>query len=212
MIKLKKGILFDLDGTLWDSSKEVADSWMLALQDFSDIRAITREDIQAVMGKTMTEIADILFAEETKERRNELMSHCMEVENKYIEEHGGQLFDGLEETLEILSKKYHLYIVSNCQIGYIEAFLAYHKLDKYFDDFESFGNTNRPKGENIRLVVERNQLEQAVYVGDTQGDYEAAMFAKIPFIHTRTGYGLVNAEVPFVEKLTELPKVVEKNF
>ena len=207
---MKKGILFDLDGTLWDSSKEVADSWMLALQDFPEIKPVTREKIQSVMGKTMTEIADILFEGETKERRMELMSRCMEVENKYIEEHGGQLLEGLEETLEILRKKYHLYIVSNCQTGYIEAFLAYHKLGHYFEDYESFGNTKKSKGENIRLVVERNQLEQAVYVGDTQGDYEAAMFAGLPFIHAKTGYGTVEAEVPFVEKFAELPGVVAK--
>ena len=41
---MKKGILFDLDGTLWDSSEEVA-----------------TEMIQGVMGKSMTEIADIFF-------------------------------------------------------------------------------------------------------------------------------------------------------
>lgn len=207
---MKKGILFDLDGTLWDSSKEVADSWMLALQEFPEIEPVTREKIQSVMGKTMTEIADILFEGETKERRMELMSRCMEVENKYIEEHGGQLLPGLEQTLEFLSKKYHLYIVSNCQKGYIEAFLAYHKLGHYFDDYECFGNTNKSKGENIRLVVERNQLEEAVYVGDTQGDFEATMYAGLPFIHAKTGYGTVDEEVAFVEELVELPGVVAK--
>lgn len=208
---MKKGILFDLDGTLWDSSKEVADSWMIALQDYKDIKnPITREAIQSVMGKVMDEIGDILFAAEPPERRNELLTHCMEVENEYIEAHGGQLLEGLEETLTILKKDYHLYIVSNCQVGYIEAFLSHHKLGRYFDDFESYGGTGRPKGENIRLVAERNHLDMAVYVGDTQGDYEATMFAGLPFIHARTGYGTVNANVPYVEKLAELPEVVEK--
>lgn len=208
---MKKGILFDLDGTLWDSSKEVADSWMIALQDYKDIKnPITREAIQSVMGKVMDEIGDILFASEPTERRSELLTHCMEVENEYIEVHGGQLLEGLEETLTILKKDYHLYIVSNCQVGYIEAFLSHHKLGRYFDDFESYGGTGRPKGENIRLVAERNHLDMAVYVGDTQGDYEATMFAGLPFIHARTGYGTVNANVPYVEKLAELPEVVEK--
>lgn len=60
---MKKGILFDLDGTLWDSSKEVAISWTEALKKHSDIKMeITTEMIQGVMGKSMTEIADIFLS------------------------------------------------------------------------------------------------------------------------------------------------------
>lgn len=210
---MKKGILFDLDGTLWDSSREVADSWMMALKDFADIEnPITREDIKAVMGKPMDEIGDILFARLPQARREELLEHCMQVENQYIREHGGQLLPGLVETLKILKQQYHLSIVSNCQVGYIEAFLSYHRLEAYFDDFESFGRTRQPKGENIRLVVQRNHLDAAVYVGDTQGDYEAASFAGTPFVHARTGYGTVQARVPYIESLSQLPETVERLF
>jgi phosphoglycolate phosphatase len=79
--------------------------------------------------------------------------------------------------------------VSNCQEGYIEAFLDYHKLGKYFLDFENPGRTGLTKGENIKLVIERNQLQHPVYVGDTKGDQEAATFAGIPFVFARYGFG-----------------------
>ena len=205
---MKKGILFDLDGTLWDSSEEVALSWKQALEKRSDVeKDITMEEIQGVMGKTMEEIADILFAEYDAQKRMELLAYCCEVENEYIRTHGGKLFQGVEETLQKLQESgYHLCIVSNCQKGYIEAFLEYHKLGMYFDDFESYGGTGRPKGENIRLVADRNHLDKAVYVGDIQGDYDAAMQAGLPFIHARTGYGTIDAEVPFINKLSELPE------
>lgn len=208
---MKKGILFDLDGTLWDSSAQVADSWVLALKEYPHVKQnVTRESIQSVMGKPMDEIGEILFGSLLGEERQKVLTHCMEVENAYIREHGGVLFDGLEDALGRLKEKYHLFIVSNCQVGYIEAFLQYYGLEDYFDDFESYGGTGLSKGENIRLVAQRNCLDAAVYVGDTQGDYEAASFAGMPFIHARTGYGTVSAEVPYIRRLEELLDMAEE--
>jgi phosphoglycolate phosphatase len=208
---MKKGILFDLDGTLWDSSAQVADSWVLALKDYPQVKQrITRASIQSVMGKPMDEIGEILFGELCEEERKNVLKHCMEVENAYIREHGGVLFEGIEDALARLKETYHLFIVSNCQVGYIEAFLAYYGLERYFDDYESYGGTGLTKGENIRLVAQRNHLEAAVYVGDTQGDYEAAVAAEMPFIHARTGYGSVSASVPYIQRLGDLVDMVEK--
>lgn len=209
---MKRGILFDLDGTLWDASEEVAISWQEAIDRRPDIDVeVTTEKVQSVMGKSMTEIGDIVFAGYDPDKRREFLNYCIEEENKYILCHGGKLLEGLEETLQILrGQGYHLYIVSNCQTGYIEAFLEYHKLGGYFDDFESFGGTGREKSYNIRLVAERNHLDEAVYVGDTQGDYLAASQAGLPFIHAKTGYGTVEAEVPYIEKLLQLPEVVNE--
>ena len=79
--------------------------------------------------------------------------------------------------MKILKEKYPLYIVSNCQSGYIESFLAYYHLEDYFSDMECFGNNGMQKGENIARLARRNHLDKAVYVGDIQGDYDASMQA-----------------------------------
>lgn len=212
---MKQGILFDLDGTLWDSSKQVVEAWNEILAKQPDVkRRITVEDMQGFMGLPMDEIGRRCFQEQglSDERIREIMKACESYENEYILHHGGILFPHLEEVLEELSKDYFLAVVSNCQIGYIEAFLDYHNLSSYFMDYESFGNTGLQKGDNIRLVCDRNSLEQAVYVGDIQGDYDSACKAGIPFILAGYGFGEVNADVPVIGSLTELPKTVRRMF
>ena len=128
-------------------------------------------------------------------------------ENEYLRKHGGILYAGVEETLRKLKEKYHLYIVSNCQKGYIEAFLDFYHLWEYVEDIECYGNNLMQKGDNIRLVVERNHLNAAVYVGDIQGDYDASCKAGIPFIHAAYGFGKIKADVPAIQAITELAQM-----
>lgn len=77
---------------------------------------------------------------------------------------------------------------------------------------ECYGNNLKQKGENIRLLADRNDLEQAVYVGDIQGDYDASCQAGVGFIHAAYGFGTIAAEVPKILKFEELPKVAEAYF
>ncbi len=207
----KQGIIFDMDGTLWDSSENVAKSWDMAVQEEAGgLRRITTKDVQAVMGHTMTEIAGMMFPMLSAQEANALVKLCCERENAYLRQYGGDLYPGLEETLRALSKRYPLYIVSNCQSGYIEAFLDYYGFEKYFQDMECFGNNKQGKAENIALVVSRNQLKQAVYVGDIQGDYDASMQAGVEFIHAAYGFGKIRCRTPLIHSLPELLEVVEE--
>lgn len=208
---MKKGILFDLDGTLWDSSQTVVDSWNEKIVEFPDIDyTMTYEQMRGYMGKTMDEIAYSFFHTVSRERALELLQICTEYENEYIEKHGGSLFEGVEEVLAKLHEEYFLAIVSNCQVGYIEAFLKYYNLGKYFDDTENYGRTMLGKGENIKLVVERNQLEKAVYVGDIMGDYNSTMESGLPFIHAAYGFGQVPENTPRITDIRQLPEKVRE--
>lgn len=209
---MKKGIIFDMDGTLWDSSVNVARSWDLTVNKKGGLRSITTEDMQSVMGRTMTEIAKLLFPMLDKEEANALVDLCGEEENAYLRIHGGTLYPNLQETLRTLSEVYPLYIVSNCQKGYIEAFLDYYRFWDYFRDIECFGNNQKGKADNIALVVKRNALDDAVYVGDIQGDYDASMQAGVRFIHAAYGFGEISQSVPYIRQIAELPQLMPKIF
>ena len=191
-----ESIIFDLDGTLWDSSESVAASWTQALRQMEEPlvshMTVTVQDMHRIMGKTMDEIAAILFPDAAPEKRMEILGRCMEHENSYISEHGGRLFEDEEQTLKKLCETHRLFIVSNCQKGYIESFLQFSGYGRFFTDFMCWGDTMLPKSHTVKALMERNSCRSAVYVGDTQGDCDASFYADIPFIHAAYGFGNIS--------------------
>ena len=203
------GIIFDLDGTLWDSTAEVAKTWTSVIAKYNlNRKEVTVEDLKPCMGKLLEELASILLPELDPKKQMQVIKECCEYENEYLGEYGATLYDKLEDTLKELSKNHKLFIVSNCQDGYIECFFKAHKLDKYFIDYECPGRTGLPKGENIKLIVERNNLKNPVYVGDTQGDANAAKLANVPFIFAKYGFGNVDEFFNSIESFDELLEII----
>jgi len=185
-------IIFDLDGTLWNTSKAVCHTWNEILKNHPHIKKIvTLEEVEGCMGLQADEIGKKLFPDLNEKMQRQLMEELGEAENSYLGEHGGTLYPKLEQILSHLIKKYKLFIVSNCQDGYIQSFFKAHKLDRYFIDFECSGATGLPKGENNKLIIRRNHLESPIYVGDTSRDAESAKVAEIPFVYARYGFGKV---------------------
>ena len=199
------GIIFDLDGTLWDSTAEVAKTWTSVIAKYNlNRKEVTVEDLKPCMGKLLDEIASILLPELDPKKQMQVIKECCEYENEYLGEYGATLYDKLEDTLKELSKNHKLFIVSNCQDGYIECFFKAHKLDKYFTDYECPGRTGLSKGENNKLIIERNNLKNPVYVGDTEGDAESAKAAGIPFVFAKYGFGNVKEYQYAINKFEDL--------
>jgi hypothetical protein len=101
-----------------------------------------------------------------------------------------------------------LFIVSNCQAGYIEIFLRHSGLGALFTDFECWGNSGRPKADNLRSVVERNRLRAPWFIGDTSGDQEAARACGVPFVFAAYGFGTCRAPEATIESLPALRAAV----
>lgn len=198
-------IIFDLDGTLWDSSDTVLMAWNNILKHHNEIRnEITKDHLSETMGLQIQEIGKKLFPYLEEDKQMKVLKECCDLENVYLQKHGGHLYDRLEEVLDTLSQKYKLFIVSNCQDGYIEAFFKYHEVEKYFLDYENPGRTGLSKGENIKLIIERNNLTKPVYVGDTEGDQKASKHAGIPFVYAKYGFGQVSEYDDVIEKFDDL--------
>ncbi len=207
-----EAIIFDLDGTMWNALDGIHKTWNQVVANHPEYRKepITFEELEGCLGLPMTDIAARLFPGTTAEQQQTLMDECCKVENAYLSEHGGILYPALEETLLELKKSYRLFVVSNCQQGYIESFIKAHKLAKCFDDIECWGNNLFPKGENNKLIMERNHVTRAVYVGDTAGDEESARVAGIPFIYAEYGFGEAKAPDYRLAAFADLPELMGK--
>lgn len=201
------GIVFDLDGMLWDSTSTVARAWdAVARARVPGHPGVTRADIRAVMGLAHAEIAQRIFPRLAPVQREPVVQACYAAEEALLRREGATVYAGVPSGLVALAARYPLAIVSNCQRGYIETFFAVTGLKHLFCDAECHGNTGLDKGKNLSALVARQGMAQAVYVGDTAGDEAAAAQAGVAFIHVRYGFGQPLAPCPAVVDFAELTR------
>ena len=201
-------IILDVDGTIWDTTPIVARAWNKAIEElYPQVPHVTADILKGQFGKTMDVIGRNLFGVLGQKEQTTLLDRCCIEEQLALEENEEDItYEGVVETIRELAAKVPLFIVSNCQAGYIELVIKKLGLEDYITDFECFGNNGLTKDKNIRLVVERNKLKNPVYVGDTQGDFDACKLAGVPFIWAEYGFGKI-CEKPTgtIKTFKELP-------
>ena len=206
-----ESLIFDIDGTLWDSRALVAEGYNLQLRaEGYDHLCVTAEDLKPLFGKVMTEIADAILAEIPAPGRYGLMERCMDTENRYLYENECRIgYEGVKETLELLAQKYRLFIVSNSQCGYPELCMEKLGITHLISGHLCFGDTGTEKGHTILELMRRHNITDAVYIGDTQGDFEATVVAGIPFVWAAYGFGTPENCAARVENFRQLPEVLK---
>ena len=204
-----ESLIFDIDGTLWDSRVLVAEGYNLQLQEEGLAQFRTDpETLKALFGKVMTDIADALFPTHPAQERYPQMERCMAPENRYLHENPCQVgYPGIRETLEALSRNHRLFIVSNSQCGYPEVCMEKLGIRELISGHLCFGDTQAPKGETIRILMERHGITSAAYIGDTQGDADAARDAGIPFVWASYGFGEASGWIAKADTPADLTEI-----
>ena len=160
-------LIFDVDGTLWNSTPQVARSWRRTIEAHGmDAGFITAERLTKEFGKTMDTIAISLFPELPAKKAIDILRECCERENDDLLTDRPPLYDGVMGLFEELKKRgIPAGIVSNCQAGYIEVLLA---------------------DPGLAPLVAGHLCP-----GDTMGDFTATKEAGLPFIFASYGFGSV---------------------
>ncbi len=202
-------VIFNLDGTLWDTSTACALAWNNVIRyNKISYRTITAEDVRVVSGMPHELCIRETFKGLPEEMIQKIFIETIAEDTRVIRQLGGQLYPGVREGLEELAGHVDLCIISNCQSGYIENFLEFFEFETLFKDFECWGNTRKSKDENLKLLIQRNNLQNPLTAGDAEGGRKAAHTCGIPFAYMEYGFGTCSAPDHSFQTFTELKEFV----
>ena len=204
-----ESLIFDIDGTLWDTRALVADGYneQLCSEGLNHLQ-VKLEDLTPLFGKVQKDLADALFPMLPEAERMALIERCMNHEIDFLWNHECKVgFPGVKETMEALAEKYRLFIVSNSQCGYPEVCIDKLGLNELIRGHLCFGDTLTCKGETIKKLMRDHNITSACYIGDTQGDADAAELAGIPFVYCAFGFGNVKEYWKSIDRFEELKTI-----
>lgn len=200
-------IIFDMDGTLWDAVDSYCRIWDKSLAQCGYSQPpVTREMLIKLMGKTLDKIIQVIVPAAADDVN--FFQTLDRNEREMMPELGGRLYPGVTETIHELSGHYRLFMISNCSSHGLPNFLRYTGLETYITDTLSNGDTSLDKAGNIEMMVKRHGLKRPIYVGDTQGDFDACEKAGIDFAFASYGFGTVSNPPHTLTKFSDLPDIL----
>ncbi|HTD99150.1 MAG TPA: HAD family hydrolase [Mucilaginibacter sp.] len=182
-------IIFDMDGTLWDAVDTYAASWNAVFKELNMDKTMSRDVLAKMVGWEGKKVLEAIMPDYDEEARQNVYAKVNDVRKDLLPQNGGILYDGVKDGLRQLAGKYQLFIVSNCAKGIIRLFIDWAGIDEHIIDEIAYGTNYMPKHYNIQQLIDRHNLKNPVYVGDTEGDGEQSRLAGIPFVFVSYGFG-----------------------
>ena len=209
---MKNAIIFDLDGTLWEGIESTYQSANFIANKYN-LKEITKDTICSGFGLNKEESSKLYFPEMELKDSSRLIDEIAKINIENLKNNGGTIYPHVKDVLTQLVEKYDLYIVSNtAETDYIKAFLYTADVNNLFKDYIAVGGIGITKADAIKRIINKNNIEKAVYVGDTIADYEAAKNSNINFIQAKYGFGNNLNTLYSINEITELTDVSEEVF
>ena len=192
---MKRAILFDLDGTLIDSAPDLGDALNFALNRLG-LPTYDLETIRSWIGNGARELVrrGIAGSFEAKDVDEKLLQEALELFFAHYEHNlcrKTRCYDEVPSTLQELSH-FRLAIVTNKPLRFVAPILEELGIDHHFDLILGGDSLEVKKPHPQPLLHACKQLgvapKDAVMVGDSINDIQAARSAKIESIAVRWGY------------------------
>jgi len=202
--------IFDLDGTLVDSFRDIYSALNAATRDLG-LSVPSEERIRDNMHLRLDQLIDLLYPDRD-------LNRIMDRFREYYDGSGyrsTRLYPGVEETLEHLhDSKCHLFVTTNKRKVAAEAILSRLGIESFFDAILTSDISHPPLGKDdlVKRILIDGRLDPSttVMVGDAQGDADAAFQNCISFIFVAYGYGKldkkgrVQTNIPTIESFPDL--------
>lgn len=182
-------LIFDMDGTLWDNVDTYVDVWNKGLEKTGYAKRVSRADIMGLMGKEARVMLNAIIPEASTTEQDKLFDEVIAIYQQTLPTMNPTIYDGVHEGLEQLSKKYKLFMLSNCEEGGLVNFMKHTGTGHLFIDYMEHGMNLMPKSHNLQLLIDKHQLQSPVYIGDTDSDATQSALACVPFVFVSYGFG-----------------------
>jgi phosphoglycolate phosphatase len=181
-------VIFDLDGTLIDSQKDLASAVNLTRCDFG-LKPITLDEVRHCVGNGLRVLVEKSIPEISQEKVDEALA----ILNKHYTEHltdNTYAYEGMAETLKALACKKA--VLTNKPFRFTESLLKFLGWDGLFDAVVG-GDTlpiRKPDPKTIFEILKRTNTapEKAIMVGDGVNDVKTAKAAGIDSCLALYGY------------------------
>ena len=203
-------IIFDLDGTLWDTTMSTYKAANAIAEEYEEVKNISIDTIKKGMGLGKEENAKNYMPYLDIDKALYYADKIIEKNIEFINNGEAILYDGVYDTITNLSKKYRLGIVTNNKDEYAQTFLNTSNLKEYFTDYIGAASYGITKAEAIKRMIDRNKESNSFYVGDIKKDMESTNEAGIKFIHAKYGFEPNVISKYYINDITELEPLLEK--
>ena len=204
----KKLIIFDLDGTLVDSGGDIMTANNLTLKTFG-FQPISYKKVKSIIGQgIMGNIIKSLAMQNKKvtdEQRQQMYNFFFTYykKNVYVK---SRPYPGIKRLLKRLQKHYQLAVCSNKLEKLTKIVLHKSGLKQYFT-FVAGGDTfthKKPHPSVLLNVIKQFKLQRkdAIFIGDSEHDYHAALNSKVDFCLKLCGY--TNKKISFFSKAQKI--------
>jgi len=193
-----RSVIFDLDGTLVDSSRGIIRATTEALETLG-YPSMTSDEIRSLIGPPIGTAIVKSFGYDESEipRFNNVFRDLYK--NKYLME--AEIYSGITSLLECLKKKCFLSVATNKRCDYTRTMLDNLNISHHFDAIEGSDFDGKlSKKDLIERCISAFEVSrpEIVMVGDTENDAFAAEECGIDFIGVLYGMGFDTSEdVPY---------------